>query len=389
MRKLKLIRLTTVPISLEKLLEGQLKYMQQYYEVTAIASDEKRLKAYGEKEGVSTFHLNLTRTISPFLDLKALLSLYRFLKKEQPTFVHSHTPKAGIIGMMAAYLARVPYRLHTVAGLPLLEAKGFKRFVLNTVEKLTYKFATHVYPNSQGLKDIILEHSFSSETKLKIIGKGSSNGIDIHYFSRAHFSDEELQFKRQELIIPKDDFVFIFVGRIVKDKGINELIAAFNTLQSDLNNIHELSLLLVGAFEDELDPISDFSKETIKNNKKIITTGYQEDVRVYYALSNVLVFPSYREGFPNVVMQAGAMELPCIVSNINGSNEIIQDKKNGIIIPLKDEGALLKSMKDCLLDRKQLSEYSANSREMIVSRYEQKYIWRAILNEYQQLANNY
>lgn len=137
---------------------------------------------------------------------------------------------------------------------------------------------------------------------------------------------------REKLKISNGDFVFIFVGRIVADKGINELIVAFDSISKANKNV---KLLLVGDFEDELDHVFPETKAIINSNKNCIAVGYQYDVRPYFAIANCLVFPSYREGFPNVVMQAGAMSLPAIVSNINGCNEIIINNKNGIIIPPK------------------------------------------------------
>ena len=375
----KLIRITTIPISLEKLLEGQLAYINNYYSVTAISSQKEELQKFSKKEGIPIFHLNLTRKITPLTDLKAVLKLYNYFNKEKPLIVHTHTPKAGIVGMMAAYFAKVPIRLHTVAGLPLLESRGLKRTILNFVEKQTYKFSTFVYPNSVGLKEIILKNKFTSEAKLKILGEGSSNGIDTDYFSRNHFSDEEIMAKKKALNISSTEFVFVFVGRIVGDKGINELVAAFNKL----NNA---TLLLVGPLEEDLDPISASTAVIISENPKIITTGYQEDVRIFYALSDALVFPSYREGFPNVVMQAGAMGLPSIVTDINGCNEIIIEGKNGWIIPVKNVEAVFNAMDYCLLNQEQVLDLASNSRQMISSRYEQKIIWKAILEEYQKLT---
>ena len=318
----KLIRITTVPISLEKLLENQLRFMKDYYDITAISSDKNRLNQFGLDQGINTYHINLTRKITPIKDTKAVIKLYKFLKKEKPFIVHTHTPKAGIVGMLASYLAKVPNRLHTVAGLPLLEAKGFKRKVLNIVEKLTYRCATKVYPNSFGLKDIIIEKKFVRKGKLKVIANGSSNGIDTSYFDPELFSWEERQILKSNLNIQKGDFVFIFVGRIVGDKGINELITAFDQLSNEKKKV---KLLLVGPLEEELDPLKRPTKEIIKMNKQIISVGFQKDVRPYFAISDVLVFPSYREGFPNVVLQAGAMNSPSIVSDINGCNEIIEE----------------------------------------------------------------
>jgi len=375
----KLVRITTVPISLEKLLENQLRFMNNYYEVIAISSDEEQLKKIGENQNTRTFSTHLTRKITPLQDLKAVWELYRFFKKEKPYIVHSHTPKAGIVGMLAAKLAGVPNRLHTVAGLPLLEAKGNKRKLLDFVEKITYACATKVYPNSYGLKEIIVHEKFCNPNKLKVIANGSSNGINVDFFNPNQISSAQKLELKNKLGIAENDFVFVFVGRIVSDKGINELVAAFNRLTAETVN---LKLLLVGPFEHELDPLLPITQQIINQNPHIITTGYQNDVRSYFAISHCLVFPNYRDGFPNVVLQAGAMGLPSIVSNINGCNEIVIEGENGVVIPVKDTNAVYEMMKKIVLNIQFREKLRQNARSMIVSRYEQQVVWEAILGEY-------
>ena len=380
-----LIRITTVPISLEKLLSGQLEYMSSHYNLIAVSSEKENLEKLGKKINLPVFFVNLTRQITPIKDLLALVKMYFFFKKTKPFIVHSHTPKAGTIGMLAAKLAGVPNRLHTVAGLPLLEIGGKKRKLLDFVEKLTYSCATKVYPNSLGLKDIIIENKYCKANKLKVIGNGSSNGIDTSFFNPELYSFENNQDLKAKLGIEQNDFVFIFVGRLVKDKGINELIAAFSKLQSQHKNI---KLLLVGDYETDLDPLSSETLDEITSNSSIISTGFEYDVRPYFAISNALVFPTYREGFPNVVMQAGAMNLPCIVTNINGCNEIIIEGENGIIIPVKNENAIFEAMNDCILKSDTIQRMKKNARKMIVSRYEQQVVWKAIFEEYQSFEKN-
>lgn len=378
----KLIRITTIPLSLEKLLEDQLTFMNQYFEVTAVSAEKERLQKYGKANGVKTFWVEMTRAITPVQDLKAVWKLYKFLKSEKPLIVHTHTPKAGIVGMLAAKLAGVPHRLHTVAGMPLMETTGNKRKVLNFVEKLTYSLATKVYPNSRGLQKIILSEGFASEEKLRVLGKGSSNGIDTSYFNPNMFSAEEKIGFKNEIGIPYDDLVFVFVGRLVSEKGINELVQAFSKLQQQTPGI---SLVLVGPYEQELDPISEENLQLIEQHPKIFTTGYQVDVRPYFAISDVLAFPSYREGFPNVVMQAGAMNLPSIVSDINGCNEIIVEGINGMIIPPKDEKALFKAMKLVVENADYRQRLASNARQEICRFYERKEFWQILLNEYKSL----
>jgi glycosyltransferase involved in cell wall biosynthesis len=278
-----------------------------------------------------------------------------------------------------------------------MEAQGLKRFVLDTVEKLTYSSATKVYPNSKGLEQFILDNKYTKAEKVKVIANGSTNGIDTQFFNPNQVSEEKKESLRNELGIKPNDFVFVFVGRLVGDKGINELVSAFKSLSlgeglGERNHsqvtTHDSRLLLVGPFETELDPLQDQTLNEIQSNPTIITTGFQPDVRLYFAISNALVFPSYREGFPNVVMQAGAMGLPSIVTDINGCNEIIEDGKNGLIIPPKDTKALQEKMLRLMEDEQLYKHLASNSREMITSRYEQKLVWEALLEEYKRLLVN-
>ena len=382
MNKQKLIRITTVPISLEKLLSGQLSYMNLFYDVVAISADKENLEKIGKSQEVAVFPLEMTRKITPLKDILAVVRLFLFLKKTKPFIVHSHTPKAGLVGMLAAKIAGVPHRLHTVAGLPLLEITGSKRKLLDFVEKFTYACATKVYPNSFGLKKIIVENKYCKVNKLNVLANGSSNGIDTFYFNPELFTAEQNLNLRKELGISAEDFVFVFVGRLVADKGINEMIAAFELLQKDHP---KAKLLLVGDYEADLDPLLPNTLERIHSNSSILAMGFQSDVRPYLALSDALVFPSYREGFPNVVMQAGAMGMPSVVTNINGCNEIIVEGLNGIIIPVKNEKAIMEAMLIMIENKELYQQMKQNARTMIVSRYEQQVVWEAVLEEYKKL----
>lgn len=381
----KLLRITTVPISLKTLLKGQLRYMSQHYNVIGISSGGQELEDVGRDEGIQVVSVEMTRQMTPFRDLISLWKMIVILRKEKPEIVHTHTPKAGIIGMLAAKLAGVPIRLHTVAGLPLMEATGIKRKVLDLVEKLTYAFSTKVYPNSKGLYDFILQNKFVSKEKLKVIANGSTNGINTEVFCSSQVTDEDRGSLRRKLNIGLQDFVFVFVGRLVSDKGINELVKAFGQICESSTLLGSPKLLLVGPLESELDPLLPWSLQEIKENKNIISIGFQKDVRPYFAISNALIFPSYREGFPNVVMQAGAMGLPSIVSNINGCNEIIVEGRNGTIIPVKNVEAIESTMLKMINDKPYYASLQTHAREMIQDRYEQEVVWSALLEEYNSL----
>ncbi len=380
--KQKLIRITTVPSSLRTLLRGQSRFMSDYYEVIGISGDGDALAEVRANEGIKTHVVEMTRTITPIKDLIATYKLYKIFKSERPQIVHTHTPKAGTLGMLAAKLARVPHRLHTIAGLPLLEVSGQKRKLLDTVEKFTYKCATHILPNSFGLEEIILKNGYTTADKLTVIGNGSSNGINTVHYDTNHVSEQQQSELREKLGIAEDDIVFIFIGRIVKDKGINELVKAFDTLSK---KNAQCKLLLVGPRESHLDPLLPETNATIETNEAILAVGVQKDIRPYVTISHVLTFPSYREGFPNVVLQCSCMELPCIVSNINGCNEVIEDKLNGLIIPVKDAEALEKAMQYMIDFPDERLAMIPHTRSRIIQRYKQEFVWNEILKFYQTL----
>ncbi len=377
----KLIRISTVAMSLDFLLKGQLAYLKKKYNVIAVSGHDEHLKKVELREGVHVVDIPMQRSISPLQDLKSLWQLYWLLKKEKPLIVHSITPKAGLLSMIAAYFASVPIRVHTFTGLIFPTKSGFMKQLLILMDKILCICATNIYPEGQGVRNDLIKYKITSK-KLQVIANGNVNGIDTNYYDSNLISYQEKQNLRTELKIDLNDFVFIFVGRLVGDKGINELVKAFKNVLLENENA---KLLLVGSFEEDLDPLTIETKQEITTNDKIISVGFQNDVKSYFAISNVLVFPSYREGFPNVVMQAGAMGLPCIVTNINGSNEIIIEGENGIIIPVKNANAIYISMNNMIKDNILRTHLMQNARQMIVARYEQEVVWRAILAEYEKL----
>ena len=377
---MKIIRTATIPLSLNVLLKGQLRFLANYHEVIAISSNGDQLDEMREREKVRTIAIAMERGISPIKDLVSLFKLYDQFKKEKPDIVHSITPKAGLLTMLAGKMAGVPIRMHTFTGLIFPSKQGLLQKLLIKMDRLLCWAATNVYPEGKGVKKDLLQFRITSKP-LKVLANGNINGIDIEFYNRTTLSIQSLEEIRRDLEIKLNDFIFIFVGRLVGDKGINELISAFKSINVDSG----VKLILVGPFETELDPLLPQTIADIKSNPNIISVGFQEDVRPYFAISDCLVFPSYREGFPNVVMQAGAMELPAIVTDINGCNEIIEDGKNGLIIPPKNVDALRAAMEKIVMDQTLYSQLKQNARPMITSRYEQRVVWNAILEEYNRL----
>lgn len=380
--KPKVIRTATVAISLDILLKGQLQFLNQQFNVIAISGNDVHLENVQSREGVQTIAIKIERQISPINDLVSLFKLYKTFKKEKPQIVHSITPKAGLLSMIAAYFAGVPIRMHTFTGLIFPSKTGFLKRILIILDKVLCFFATNIYPEGQGVKDALVAYKITNKP-LHIIANGNINGIDLDYFINANNSNNQQQLKAK-LNISEADFVFIFVGRLVRDKGINELISVFDKLN---NNFINTKLLLVGPFEQENDPILPSTLQKLNNHKAIVSVGHQADVRPYFEIANVLVFPSYREGFPNVVMQAGAMNLPSIVTNINGCNEIIIQNKNGLIIEPKDETALFNAMQLLLQNKELTAQLKNNARELIKARYDKNIVWDGILNEYRKFVD--
>lgn len=373
---IKIIRAVTVDQSLgfvEPLLESLLRK----YEVQLLSSPGEKIVSLSNQYNIKRHCINIERHISLINDVKSLFRIIKVFRKEKPYMVHSMTPKAGMLCMLAAWLTRVPRRVHTFTGLVWPTSTGLKRKILMATDWLTCACATHVIPEGKGVMNDLQSHI--TNKPMKVLGYGNVRGVDMEKFSRRTEVEEMAKGIKKEGI-----FTFIFVGRIVGDKGINELVSAFVELHKKYENTR---LLLVGRFENELDPLKAETKEKINDSLFIEYLGQKsgDDLISYYAASDCFVFPSYREGFPNTVMEAGAMGLPSIVTDINGSREIIEDGVNGLIIPSKDKDALLSAMIKVLYDRELLSYMKSNARPMIESRFEQSFVQKCLLDFYDEI----
>lgn len=373
----KIIRSSTVPQSLETFCKGVLKELSEDYDVIALSSPGEALDIVGSREGVRTIAVPMERHISVFKDLKSLFALVKVFRKERPDMVHSMTPKAGLLCMMAAWMTRVPVRVHTFTGLVFPTATGLKKRILMLTDRITCACSTHIIPEGEGVKKDLVVFKITKKP-LQVLGYGNIRGVDMEYYSRSHEVEEKAAVLRDS-----SRFTFLFVGRIVRDKGINELVAAFRRLSIDYPQVR---LYLVGGFEDTLDPVDDTTKDAIDNDERIQYAGRQigDDLLAYYAASDCFVFPSYREGFPNTVLEAGAMGLPCIVTDINGSREIIEDGFNGRVVPSRDTDALYEAMKWMIENPEKRKSMASVSRGHIQMHYEQGYV-RRCLHEYYRL----
>ncbi len=380
-----LIRITTVPMALKYLLPGQMRYMQSHgLEVLMISADGKELADVLAAEQCAHQIVPMTRKITPFQDLKCLWQLIRIFRKLKPAIVHTHTPKAGLLGMLAAKITRVPIRIHTVAGLPLMVEKGFKFQLLKRVEKITYAAASNVWPNSNSLLQIIKGQRLTTDKKLQVIGRGSSNGIDTNRFSKTALDPAIIQSIQSSIQYDSAITYLLCIGRLVKDKGIPELVEVFSQLQTRYNNIR---LLLVGSFEETLDPLPDTTIHQIKNNPAIQHVSWTDKVEYYLQLAQYFVFPSHREGFPNVLLQAAAMELPIICSSIEGNIDIVENQSTGLLFAKGNDQQLLQQLEFALANPIRMKEMAEALYQIVQSNFQRENIWQNILKEYQTLLH--
>ena len=375
----KILRACTVPQSIGFVV-GMIPDLTKEYEVGVLSSPGEEwamLDKYGD--AVKRLEVPMERHISPLRDLRSLWRLVRVFRRERPDMVHSMTPKAGMLCMLAAWITRVPVRVHMFTGLVFPTATGLKRRILMATDRLTCACATHVLPEGEGVKRDLLDNGITRKP-IKVLGYGNCRGIDLDRFDPTL---SEVQAEAAKLRKP-EVFTFIAIGRLVGDKGINELVAAFSRLNRELPATR---LILVGPQEKELDPLSPATLSEIESNPAIEAVGNQADVRPWLAAADCHVLASYREGFPNVVIEAGAMGLPQIVTDINGANEIIINGRNGVIVPPKNADAIHASMSRMATDPAFRSVLAANARSLIASRYEQTYVRRCLYDFYHEILN--
>jgi glycosyltransferase involved in cell wall biosynthesis len=376
--KKKLIIITTVPISLS-FFKGQIQVLKKKFDVEVLSSFGENLEKICREEDVIGHSIEMKREISLFNDIQSLFALIRFFLIQKPYLIHGSTPKAGLLSMIAAWVTRIPVRIYYIHGLRYHGSKGLKRRILILMEKISCFFATDVFSVSTGVKSVLKEDEITKK-EINIIWNGSVNGIDSSCF----FSDpSSIKLLKKKYNISDEDFVYGFVGRLVTDKGINELVKAFLKVNAIYSNT---KLLLVGNFEDALDPLERKVKNEIETNTSIIYTGYQLDIRSFFNIMDIFVFPSYREGFGISLMEAAAMGVPAISSNIIGCNEIIKDNYNGVLIAPKSVNCLQEAMVSLLESKDTLKNMANVSRQYVIDKYEQVELWSKTLIAYSKLV---
>ena len=376
--KPKFLIITTIPLSLG-FFRGQIQVLKSTFKIELVSSAGILLDSICRDEAVKGHVIEMRREISFFNDLKSLVKLIKLFLRLKPSVIHGSTPKAGLLSMIAGWLAKVPNRIYYVHGLRYQGSKGFKNKILKNMERLSCLFATQVFVVSKGVKQTLIADKITKK-QIAIIGNGSVNGIDVEYFSSNNSAVPDF---KQAYNLEPDNFIFGFVGRLVKDKGINELVQAFLKVNT---NYPKTKLLVVGDFDTGINPIDSKVKDEIYANINILNVGFQQDIRPFLKMMHVFVFPSYREGFGVSLMEAAAMGVPAISSDIIGCNEIIINELNGLLIPPKSTSDLVNAMIRFIEDTDFLNKTASMSRKHVIQLYEQQKLWQETLEAYKELV---
>ena len=367
--KVKLVIATTVPETLFTILRGQPRWLSEHFDVVCVTSPGLQNAQVREAEGVEVIEVPMSRGISPVKDLFSIMRMCKVLRDLKPDIVHSYTPKAGLVAMLSAFFLRIPIRVHTFTGLVFPTCSGLKRQLLITVDRLICFSATRVVPEGLGVAYDLSVNKVTGKT-LEVIGHGNIAGVDVDYFCPS--------FSGRLEIGERLGFVFCFVGRLNRDKGIAELVRAFQKVSQPAK------LIIVGEL-DQTAPIDDETISMIRSDSSIITTGFLSDIRPALAICDAVVLPSYREGFPNALLQAGAMAKPAIASDINGCNEIVENGHNGLLVTPGSVESLLFAMNEFLhMDEGELLKLGNSARKMVVERFDQSTYRESLLKFYQE-----
>lgn len=379
MDKKKFFIVTTIPDAL-KFLNGQYELIGETFDITAISSQRENLEEAGIRYGVKVHCVPMSREISIFQDFLALLRFVFFFRKERPSVVHGNTPKGGLLSMLAAWLTRVPVRIYVCHGLRYQGCSGFKRKLLMFMEKISCRCATQVISVSKGVRQMLKEDHITDKEPV-IIWNGSISGVDASKFDPGRLFDKDKI--RQSYGFDKDNFVLTFVGRIVKDKGIDELVEAFTALSEKFPTMR---LLLIGMIEDDGNPISPVTKKTIQDNPAIIAPGEQFNIPEILSVTNLFMLPSYREGLPISLMEAGAMGVPAVASDVIGCNEVVVDGETGVLIPPHSSSDIENAVEKLYMDKELYFSMTRKCREQVLSRFDSKKLLREYVDYYNSLV---
>jgi glycosyltransferase involved in cell wall biosynthesis len=363
-KKPKLLIVASVASTLWVFYRGLIKRLYETgFDVTVAASDDYDLNRFVRECHCRVFPIDISRRIAPFSDLRCILRLRQFIRRERFDLVHAHTPKGGLIGMTASYLARVPIRVYTMHGLPMETVTGVKRELLKRAEQLSLQLSTCRLIVSRSLSRRAIELGLCRENDYRILGDGSACGVDRSRFSSAIRTPQRIAQARHSLNLPIESVVIGFVGRVTPDKGIDCLLDAFESIQMKLSDVY---LLIVGNF-DKLDSQTYRRIESrISCNSRIRYQSFVDDIIPYYSAMDMLVLPSKREGFNYALLEAASCGLPTVATRATGCIDAVVEKQTGLLVDINDYAGLADAIDRLAASGQMRSEYGVSAEKRII-----------------------
>lgn len=372
---IKIARISTVAFFVETQLRSQISdVVQAGAEVTVVASEAALER---EISGVRYVSIDIPRKIKILRDFYALLRLWFFFRRTDFDIVHSTTPKAGLLCSLAGRLAGVPIRLHTFTGQPWVGLTGIKRFLSKTSDKLIARLNTHCYADSESQKEFIVKSGVARQEQVRVLGSGSLAGINLERFNPRRFSESDKDSLRTEMGIASCASVLLFVGRISRDKGLVELLAAF---QKVISGGGEKTLILLGPSETDIESVLNGLAYDVR--QKIIMPGFSSEPERFMAIADILLLPSYREGFGTVVVEAAAMGLPAIGTDIYGLSDAIVAGETGLLVPVKCSDELAIAIDKLLNDPVLRGGMSSKARDRAVREFSSLRVSGLVIDDY-------
>jgi len=361
-------------------LRGQLEFFHDRgFDVSVLCPKRRRDEWEVQRPGdASIVEVPLERAVAPLQDLASLWRLWRIMRVLRPTVTNVGTPKAGLLGGLAAWLNRVPCRVYTLHGLRFETTKGLKRRILVYAERLACRLAHRVICVSHSVRQKAIASGLTTWERTAVFGVGSCNGVDASRFADTPEMKRRAAELRRRLGIPKHAPVALFVGRLTRDKGIPELMDAFSQL---CDRCPELLLLLVGCFEDG-DPLPVGTRKALETNSRVIFAGAVQDTAPYYAAADVVILPSHREGLPTVILEAQASGKPVIGACATGIVDVVADGETGLLFPIGDVPALAEAIAKIISDRDLATKLARAGQEQVQRHFQQEQIWQALHREY-------
>ena len=381
----KIARISTVPFFVFSQLNNQIQDLANANgDIYIVCSPGKELKYLGSHRNIRTYAIKISRKISPIQDISAVFRIYNFLKSEQIQICHSTTPKAGILSMLAAYLAGTPVRLHTFTGQPWATGNGFKNTIVKLCDKLLSQLATKTYADSASQREFLIENNIVPNDKIDVIGTGSLAGVELKRFEQAlnKFTSVEV---RRDLGISNSAFVLIFVGRITPEKGINELVKAFERMRQKYSDVE---LIIVGPIDQESGSGQSYNDKSKLQASGIHFTGFTSEPEKFLRASNLLCLPSYREGFGTVVLEAAALGIPSVASDIYGLRDAVVDNQTGLLVEKRCHEELYQAIEKLYLDRDLLKIYGKNAKKRCHSLFDSYDVSKQLIDEYLKLRSS-